>query len=158
MTYEPPHPLIQQLIFEEGLRLKKYHCPAGHWTIGVGRNLDANPEFEGNLIPDELGSRDEALVILHFDVCQAHSQLRAVWQNLDTLDDARRDALVQMAFHMGAHAVAGFKNMLTALLRHEYQKAKLEALDSRWAKHDSPARAVRVANQLLTVNYYPLPC
>ena len=28
---------------DEGTRLRRYRCPAGHWTIGYGWNIDANP-------------------------------------------------------------------------------------------------------------------
>lgn len=34
--------VIQQLIIDEGLRLKSYYCPAGYLTIGIGRNLEGN--------------------------------------------------------------------------------------------------------------------
>ena len=30
-----------QLVLHEGLRLEPYICPAGYWTIGVGRNLES---------------------------------------------------------------------------------------------------------------------
>jgi lysozyme len=33
--------LAQELLRDEGLRLKPYRCTAGALTIGVGRNLDA---------------------------------------------------------------------------------------------------------------------
>ena len=33
----------EQLILHEGLRLEVYKCPAGYWTIGVGRNLEGKP-------------------------------------------------------------------------------------------------------------------
>ena len=32
--------VMNQLVMDEGLRLKPYRCPAGKLTIGVGRNLD----------------------------------------------------------------------------------------------------------------------
>ena len=44
---------------------------------------------------------------------------------------------------------AGFKRMIEAIMRDDWPTAKVEALDSKWAKADSPARAQRVANGLL---------
>jgi len=35
--------LLREMIDRhEGNRLKKYRCPAGHWTIGRGWNLDVH--------------------------------------------------------------------------------------------------------------------
>lgn len=33
--------LVDQLIRHEGVRLTPYQCPAGAWTIGIGRNLES---------------------------------------------------------------------------------------------------------------------
>ena len=37
------HSLEDQLILHEGLRREVYKCPAGYWTVGVGRNLEGKP-------------------------------------------------------------------------------------------------------------------
>ena len=34
--------IINQLIIDEGIRLKPYYCPANKLTIGIGRNLEGN--------------------------------------------------------------------------------------------------------------------
>ncbi|HHX10519.1 MAG TPA: lysozyme, partial [Firmicutes bacterium] len=57
------HTIEEQLILHEGLRLEVYKCPAGYWTIGVGRNLEGKPlkkeeqEYifkRSDLAPDEV--------------------------------------------------------------------------------------------------------
>ena len=53
-------------------------------------------------------------------------------------------ALREMAYQMGVPRVMGFKRMLAALERKDWQRAADEALDSRWAEQ-TPARAQRVA-------------
>lgn len=42
--------VIEQLIVDEGLRLKPYYCPAGYLTIGVGRNLEGNGLSWGEMV------------------------------------------------------------------------------------------------------------
>ena len=37
--------LINELIRDEGVKLKPYKCTAGHWTIGVGRNVRNTGHF-----------------------------------------------------------------------------------------------------------------
>jgi lysozyme len=46
---------------------------------------------------------------------------------------------------MGADGLAGFERMVKAILRGDWGAAYIEALDSKWARSDSPARAKRVA-------------
>ena len=43
-------PIIEQLIIDEGMRLKPYYCPAGFLTIGVGRNLEGNGMSWGEMV------------------------------------------------------------------------------------------------------------
>lgn len=56
-----------------------------------------------------------------------------------------RVALGNMAYQLGSAGVFRFRRMMLALKDGDYQEAAREALDSKWAKTDSPARAKRVA-------------
>lgn len=148
--------LLEQVKFEEGLRLQKYLCSAGHWTIGYGRNMDADPFFEGNRIPNQIAA-DEAEAILFHDLNHAATVLAAAWHGYELLQGARRDAVIQMCFQLGLDGFLGFKKMRAALLRCDWQAAYAEAMDSKWGKQDSPSRAARVAGQFLSGNYYLVP-
>ena len=57
--------LINELIRDEGVKLKPYKCTAGHWTIGVGRTL----EIQGI-------SGREALFLLDNDIDTARWDLQ----------------------------------------------------------------------------------
>lgn len=146
--------LIAQVKFEEGLRLKAYHCTAGKLTIGYGHNIDARPFFEGNRIPLEI-TKDQAEAILFDDLCRTSEQLHAAWHGMGLLTPARRDACINMAFQMGIDGFLGFKKMREYLLKCDWVKAHDAALDSKWARQ-TPNRAKRVAKQLLTGDYYVL--
>ena len=147
--------LKQQLQFEEGRRLKTYLCPAGHRTIGIGHNLDAAPEYHGSPIPDEI--TDIACdVIFTDDVSRIVEGLKSEWGGLEKLSNARRDAVVNMAFQMGVSGVMKFVSMRAYLDRGMWESAAKAALDSAWAKQ-TPARASRVAHQIQSGEYYKIP-
>ena len=147
--------LIDQLKYEEGLRLKTYLCPAGKRTIGYGHNLDAKPYLEGNKIPDQI-TEEEAEVILTHDVDEVFELLSKGWTGFLLLQGARRDAVVNMCFQLGIGKLSEFRRMHQALIKCDWQTAYREALDSTWAVQ-TPARAQRVAYQFITGEHYDVP-
>ena len=147
--------LLEQIKFEEGLRLEVYRCPAGKRTIGYGHNLDANPYIEGSKIPDKI-TREVAEVLLHRDVNKTIEQLAAAWSGFGLLNGARRDACINMAFQLGVARFMEFKNLRAALFKCEWAEAYKQAKASQWAKQ-TPERAERVASQFLTGQYYAVP-
>lgn len=118
-------------------RLLPYTDPVGKLTIGYGRNLE------------DVGlSQTEADFLLDNDI---DDRVRALAFHLPwfaTLDEVRQRALVDMAF-MGTAKLLGFRKMLSALERGDYETAALEALDSRWAEQVK-GRADTVARMLRT--------
>lgn len=145
--------LIDQLQFEEGLRLRAYLCPAGRKTIGYGHNLDANPRAaDGSRIPDAI-TKAFAEELLRHDVAEIESQLRAVWPRIIEFDAARRDAFIQMAFQLGVAGFMRFECMRAAALARDWPMAHHQALKSTLAER-TPARAGRVAQQILSGKYY----
>jgi len=147
--------LREQLKFEEGLRLKKYKCTAGHFTVGWGRNTDNAPYYEGKLIPDTI-TEELAEELLDYDIGATIGDLRQRWPRFDDFDKARRDAFVNMAFQLGVNGFMRFERMRAAALARNWPLAYGEALNSKWAIHDSPARGKRVAWQILTGRYYDI--
>ena len=124
--------LREDLIAEEGIRLKPYLCPAGKTTIGVGRNLD------------DVGiTQDEAMEMLDNDIERVKAQLAKALPWLQG-DNVQR-ALGNMTFQMGLGGVLKFKKMLAALQVKDYTTARREALDSAWARQ-TPQRAKRVTD------------
>ncbi len=128
--------MTAQLIEHEGLRLKPYRCPAGKLTIGIGRNLD-----------DRGISEQEAAVLCRNDIDGAERDLdRNVpwWRELSAV---RQMALVDMCLNLGWPRLSGFKRMLAALERTDYETAADEMLDSKWARQVG-VRAVRIADMI----------
>jgi len=144
--------LKQQIIFEEGRRLKVYTCTEGHRTIGIGHNLDALPNQNACKIPDEI-TDEQCDAIFGTDVYSILNDLSVRFPTIEKLDYARRDALINMAFQLGINSFMQFKGMLKAVKFQDWDVAHAHALDSLWAKQ-TPARAKRVAGQLKSGEYY----
>ena len=125
---------IKLLTRDEGLRLKPYRCTAGKLTIGVGRNLE------------DVGiTKEEAEQMLANDISRVVVDIvkRIPWAM--KLDDARFSVIHSMVFQMGIGGVMNFRKFLNALQMGDFVKASIEMMDSKWAQHDSPARAKRLA-------------
>lgn len=148
--------LIAQIKFEEGGRSKAYRCTKGDLTIGYGHNLDENPQFLGTDIPKKI---DQLLAeaILIDDIMRTERQLLMQWHGFNLMPEVIKDALINMAFQMGVSGVMKFKKTLHYLIRAEWDNAADEALESDWARHDTPERAERVAGQIRSGQYYPAP-
>lgn len=107
----------------EGLRLKPYRCSAGKLTIGYGRNLD------------DVGITEyEAEIMLDRDIAQAKQNLFVVFGDLiKSFSKNRYNALVDMMFNLGLPRFRGFKKMIKAIQKGDWDAASREAIDSKWA-------------------------
>jgi lysozyme len=157
--------LIRELVRDEALRLKPYHCPAGKLTIGIGRNLDdvgLSAEEARALGVDlagdwkgELGRRgiteEQAFLLCRSDVAKVQAQLDVKLPWWKDLEDARQRVLANMAFNMGIAGLLGFKNTLELVRCGQYVDAANHMLDSKWARQvgvgteEKPGRALRLA-------------
>lgn len=124
-----------------------YACPAGRLTIGYGHNLDDNP------VPGLSGashiSDEEAETLLRQDCIAIASRLDAVipwWRNLSA---PRQAVLLNMAFNIGVRGLLRFVRMLEAVQREDWERARAEMLNSRWARQVG-RRAPELAAQMLT--------
>lgn len=130
--------LKEQLLTDEGLRLKPYKCTAGKTSIGVGRNLD------------DVGiSKAEAMVMLNNDIDNCARDLDKALPWWRELDDARQNVLLNMCFNLGINRLLGFKKTLGLMQAKRYDAAAAEMLDSKWAD-DVGLRAARLARVMRT--------
>jgi len=130
--------LVEQLKRDEGTRLHLYVDSVGKTTIGTGRNLS------------DVGiSQDEADLMLANDITHATAQLEISFPWMASLDDVRRAVLQNMAFNMGVHGLAGFKDFLNKMQAGDFRAAAGAMLDSIWAEQVGP-RAQRLSVQLET--------
>lgn len=130
--------LADQLVRDEGIRLKPYRDTVGKLSIGVGRNLD------------DVGiSTAEAMMMLRDDITIATDSLEQTFPWTQAIDPVRQSALVNMTFNMGISGIAHFKQFLAAMQQGNWPEAKAQMLDSIWAEQVG-ARAQRLALQIET--------
>jgi lysozyme len=129
--------ITEQLIADEGLRLRPYRCPAGKLTIGVGRNLE-----------DTGITKAEALLMLENDIRSCGDRLKGLpW--FSCLNLVRQEVLINMAFNLGIGGLMGFPRMMAALERGQYALAAQEMIESKWATQ-VPQRARRLAEEMVS--------
>lgn len=131
-----PTTLREQLIRDEGCRLRVYDDARGIPTIGVGRNLR-----------DKGISQHEADALLDADILECAASVTSTWPWTMKLDEARRAVLVSMRFNLGLRGLFGFTHMLAAAERGDYAEAAKEMLRSQWAGQVG-LRAARLAMQM----------
>lgn len=125
---------------DEGFVSHAYWDSEGVVTIGFGRMIDER--LSGGI------SEEEAETLLANDICTALRELDTRmpwWKNLPI--PARR-GLLNMAFNLGLPRLIKFRRMLRALQAGDWENARKEALDSRWAKQVGK-RAERIADMYL---------
>ena len=123
----------EQLKQDEGLRLKPYKCTAGKLTIGYGRNIEEKGITE-----------EEANHLLLNDIIATEKELSQKQPVYNTLDDKRKEVLLNMCFQLGYPKLSLFKKFFKALEQKDYYLASLEMMDSSWAKQ-TPKRALRLS-------------
>lgn len=132
--------LVEMVKQHEGFRNKPYKDSVGVLTIGYGTNL----EHRGV-------DKFEAELMLRNELLDMEAKLNQnEWFRMQ--DRVRKDALVDMAYNLGYNGLLQFKNMIRALSRKDYARAKAEALDSKWARQVG-VRADRISGMLESGRY-----
>ena len=85
---------------------------------------------------------DEAIIDIHLFLKKEF--------NLHVINYARYSIMESMCYQLGVTGFMGFKNMVAAIKAGDWNKAADEALDSKWARKDTPERAKRHAEVLRT--------
>ena len=110
----------------------------GNLTIGVGRNLDAVPLSEAEII-----------MLLNADLCTAIRTARRLCSIYDALTPPRQQVLVSMAFNLGQSKLERFVRFWDAIHREHWDDAADEMLNSKWARQVG-RRATELATMMRT--------
>lgn len=115
--------VVKRLYTFEEFQAFPYLCPANHTTVGLGRNLDANPFTEEEAerwATEELERLWKSLLV------------RLPW--LPGKDTEVIMIILDMAYNMGLDGVLSFKKMLQAIKESCYLLAAEELKDSKYFK------------------------
>lgn len=145
--------LIEQLKRHEGFRPTVYLCSAGKHTIGYGHNLDAEPNYNGQPIPDTI-DKPFALNLLHLDIEITVIRLETISGTgfMATEKGPRRDVIINMAFNLGIGKYLEFRRLRSALQLRDYEAATREMENSLWFNQVGD-RAVELVEQMRTNHY-----
>ena len=136
--------IIEMLRLHEGVEQYVYTDHLGYETIGVGRCIRKNVG---------LGlSDDEINYLLSNDVDRCVKELGASFSWFSALNEARRDAMINLCFQLGLTKLLKFKNFLASMQEGDYEAASTHLLDSLYARQ-TPARADEVAEIIVSGKY-----
>lgn len=133
--------LFREIEEDEGNVPYAYKDHKGYWTIGRGYLIDKD---KGGRLPDAVND-----FWLSYLVEEREKQLDQYIPWWRKLSDARQRALLNMSWQLGVSGLLGFPRMLKALQEGNWGEAYRQALDSKWAREDTPERAQKVAAMLL---------
>ena len=136
--------LIKMLKRHEGTETHAYECSEGKITVGVGRNID---QQGGMGLSD-----DEIDYLLQNDIERVIKELSSEYPWFNSLDDVRKDAIVDISFNLGQTRLRLFKRALAAMEAGDYTEASTEFLDSKWAKQVG-GRALELTDMISSGEY-----
>jgi len=128
----------------EGVKHFSYRDHLGNTTIGVGRCLE--PGVGLGLSDDEID------MLLENDIARVTIELSRCFPWFDELNDARRDAMIDICFNLGLTRLLKFNNALAAIDARDWELAAIEFIDSRW-RNQVGNRAVELAAMIETGKY-----
>ena len=129
--------LEREVAGDEGFMPIPYRCTSGKLSIGYGTNIQ-----------DGI-TREEALLLMRHRLGKVVAALESRLPFWPRLTDERRRVLANMGYQLGVGGLMGFKRMLAAIERGDYDTAGKEMMDSKWARSDSPARAQRLRKMMV---------
>ena len=136
--------LVEMLKLHEGVETHAYKCTSGKITIACGRNID--PAGGIGLSDDEID------YLLENDIDRCIKELGSAFSWFSDLNEARRDAMIDLVFNMGLTRLTGFKKALAAMADANYDLAATEFMDSQYASQVKD-RAIEICAMIKTGNY-----
>lgn len=133
----------KMLIRHEGIKLSAYLDTENKWTIGVGRNIDdygfTDEEIERLGLTQEMLNNPKSLKIsesaayylLDNNIREIDELLmHFIWYT--QMNEARKDAIIDMVFNMGYPKFSRFDKTIEFLQEQKYFQAADEMLNSIW--------------------------
>lgn len=116
--------LANLLAEEEGIVARPYQDSKGHWTVGIGWNLEAMPM-----------THKQAFYMCNEHIRYFDFELNSKLDFYPSLVPARKAVLIDMAFQMGIEGLLEFKDTLGLIKNKEYESASKEMLNSNWGRN-----------------------
>ena len=138
---------MRYITANEGEVLKPYPDSKGYWTIGIGHRIFGEVPAKWK---EGIGTQ-EMFNLFFQDYKTAVIAAEHVFPDLYDYPEDAQMVLVDMCFQMGQGndtlktGVEGFDNMQKAIDNGDWNEAAWCLLDSKYAKEDTPKRAIQNA-------------
>ena len=138
--------LREELEEDEGCMYVVYLDHLKLKTCGVGHLVRADdPEFDMD-VGDPV-SEERVAELFEKDIGWTISDCQKLVPDFDMLPEEVRLIVANMMFNLGAKRLSGFKRLLAAVERGDWNSAADEMLDSKWARQ-VPARSGRLVTRM----------
>mgnify|MGYP003148529231 CR=1 FL=1 len=129
--------LIDSIKKHEGFSPVVYKCTAGYDTIGYGKRIKYLKVTE-----------EQAEEWLKEDLEHLKYVLADKYEWFLPAPQEVRDIVIEMAYQLGVKSFSAFRKTIYLIANRDYKGASIEMLDSKWARVDTPRRALELSNQL----------
>lgn len=151
--------LENMIIVDEGVVYNVYYDQFNYPHIGIGHLLKREVGYPKHLawdiVDQHLGKKTNHVKISHEDVMKLFRidlakikreipKFSLLNQVYNSLNEARKCAIINMCFQMGTGGVAKFKNSLKLMQEEKWEEASRNLLKSKWASQTS-GRANKIA-------------
>lgn len=134
----------EEILLDEGLKLRAYRDTEGVPTIGVGHTKGVK---DGDII-----TKKQAIAFLREDMEDAIEDAKSLCLDWENMSGPRKGVMVNMAFNLGRDRLSGFKNTLRFINERNYARAATNMLLSKWARQVK-GRADRLAYRMMHDEY-----
>ena len=138
--------LKQQLIEDEGCKYEIYLDHLGYKTFGIG-HLCVATDLENNLDVGAEVSKDRVDECFLEDINKVIEDFVILYDAFYAFSDEVQLIIANMMFNLGRPRLSKFVKFREAVNKNDWQEAKIQMLDSKWAKQ-VPNRANRLSERM----------
>ena len=141
--------LREELKEDEGCKNEIYLDHIGLPTFGIGHLVtEWDQEYEKEVGTEV--SEDRVNNCFQVDIWGTINDCKVLYSNFDELPEEVQLILANMMFNLGRPRLTNFVRMREAVNKGDWQEAKIQMLDSKWAKQ-VPNRANRLSERMGSV-------
>ena len=133
--------LIDSIKKHEGFSSVVYKCTAGYDTIGYGKRIKYLKV-----------TQEQAEEWLKEDIEHLKYLLADKYDWFLPAPQELRDIVIEMAYQLGPKSFSKFKKTIYLLANKDYKGASTEMLDSKWARVDTPSRALDLSERMKNID------
>ena len=138
--------LKQELTEDEGCKYEIYLDHLGYKTFGIG-HLCVATDPENNLDVGAEVSKERVDECFLKDIDKVIEDCTILYDNFFTFSDEVQLIIANMMFNLGRPRLTKFFKFREAINKNDWQEAKIQMLDSKWAKQ-VPNRANRLSERM----------